>query len=153
MPWQVYDYLEPSSYTDQYGPLPCKRWIRDGKKHKLSYKWRYPAEDSFARQERNRRQAIAYAQWLARRDGLAIPAQGTPELITSGVYVGRRYEKRVKAVEWRTEERVPQYAPGKRGRRWTHDEVVRNTHLRIDFPNWNWVPADPVEETLPAMAA
>ena len=95
------------------------------------------------------RTAIAYAKWIAARDGIVIPPPTwglKPRAIWSGVYSktrkGKRgyavFERRIRAVEWGREEDV--YNTRKDGRQgaWSHKAWV--SELTIELPHWDWQP-------------
>lgn len=92
MAWQVYDFMEgrdgnsryPSRMPKIYGPLAVKRWIRakGDKRHRMSYRapTRVYVDNSPRDDVSKARQAVEYAVWLARRDGLDIPANAAPRV-------------------------------------------------------------------------
>lgn len=142
MPWQFYGFMEPWN-PSAYGPLPCKRWIPDGKRHKLNYKWHYSQRGGLDNESYVKRCAIAYAEWLAARDGLQVPmGNSVKPRVDYGlcVNVKGKYASRPRAVEWGTED-------GRRGA-WSYTERRFEVLLRVEIPHWDWSPAEPVEETI-----
>jgi hypothetical protein len=143
--WKVYEYMEGGQGKRAptiYGPLPCKRWIavKGEKRHKLSYRPRHayvgnaPHDDNW-----KAAQAVQYALWLARRDGVEIPADATPRVnyhLFASIYErtssGRPvYLKHAMSVFWSVK-----------------GEVV----AQIPIPHCGWEPA-PAKETIDAPKA
>lgn len=95
----------------------------------------------------NEERAIAYAKWLAARDGVTVPKDyaSKPRIVWSGVYEGQTYRKRIQAVEWgnRWEERI--YNTRKDGRRGAYSHTIKHfdVALRIEIPHWDWLPVEP----------
>lgn len=143
--WIVYGAMQPSDGRNAIqGPLPRKRWIKhasDPKRHKLAYRAKFSARSSELAADYNERRAIEYARWLAERDSVEIPANASPFAVwdytdqTTGTPAKR---KRVRAVEWRN-------VTIHRGRE-SHGEAL----LKIEIPNWDFVPAEPIEEIIDA---
>jgi hypothetical protein len=85
--------------------------------------------------------AIAYARWLAARDGIALPTS-RPRVEWSGVNTLRGskwiFERRIRAVSWGREESV--FNKRKDGRRgaWSHNAFVAD--VTVPIPNWDWAP-------------
>lgn len=168
MTWKVYNafFAWGSRDKDVQGPMPCKRWIPDGKRYKVRHKVTVPASELDST-DYNAAQAVKYALWLAARDGVVIPAGLTRRVVWSGIYSATKtrnvhhwngtqtqaaYLKRVRAVEWGREHEV--YNTRKDGKRgaWLYNEF--RAELTIEIPNWDWEPKEPVEEIeLEAMAA
>jgi hypothetical protein len=165
MSWKVYGFMEPNG-RDAYGPLPRKRWIRDipHKRHKLAYRFHYSQRGAETADQYNERHAIAYARWLAERDGVDIPKTAEARVVWSGIYSGTKkrthrrwdggtsqhaaYCKRIEAVEFGRKYREEHYntrADGKRGA-WLYTTNKMEIAARIEIPNWDWEPAEPVEE-------
>ena len=96
--------------------------------------------------------AIEYAKWLMKRDGVVLPVidywSGENIRVDWG-YVdvpGHKHgEQRAIAVEWGHQEGVYMEV-SKRRRRYLDTQFVPD--LRIEIPNWDFVPVEPVEETL-----
>lgn len=160
MTWKVYNAFLPYGSRDgkALGPLPCKRWIPDGKRYKIKHKVTEP-ECSLDATQYNAAQALKYARWLAARDGVTIPAGLKSKVVWSGVtsatktrnvhhWNGTRtqaaYLKRVQAVAWGRDHEV--YNTRKDGRRgaWLYNEF--RAELTIEIPNWDWEPTEPVEQ-------
>jgi hypothetical protein len=151
MAWIVTGAMLPtysSACDGTHGPLPCKRWIKSpaDKRHKVSKRNLTPSRvvKDDASWERT---AILYAEWLARRDGVALPGGNErPKAEWSGVYSKTRkgargqaiYERRICSVAWGHKE--PVYNTRKDGRRgaWLYDQFV--PVLTITIPHWDWQP-------------
>ncbi|WP_315743125.1 hypothetical protein [Bradyrhizobium sp. SZCCHNR1075] len=122
-----------------YGPLPIKRWIKriGERKWRMTYrpsKLVTAAKDGLRAKEVTSRMAGEYAQWLAKRNGITIPADAVPQVVWSQVGNDPK-DVRVSAVNYHE----------KGHGRWGHS----TKHiLTIDIPHWDWTPADPIEETL-----
>lgn len=167
MAWQVYDTFEGSwSRTSTiYGPLPCKRWVPDGKpyrlKHKITPAYR-DMRDAEQKRATDERRAIQYARWLAARDGKAIPALPVCRVQWDGIYSATEtrtivsgypkrpqaiaaYLKRIRAVEWGWDEKV--YNTRKDGTRGAYLCTEFRAEFTIEIPHWDWEPAAPIEET------
>jgi hypothetical protein len=97
-------------------------------------------------EEYNASRAIAYATWLAQRDGIELPKgyRIKARVDWSGVYEGNTYRRRVQGVEWGTEYKEEKYNTRKNGRRGAYTHTVTNfdVALRIEIPNWNWMPTE-----------
>lgn len=158
MAWKVYDVYETRSGAI-YGPLPCKRWLPvKGARYKVKHKVTNGFKASGTADEYNAGRARAYAEWLARRDGITIPKglkcrvewsvfyHPTKKRLAKGWNgpVEREvYCKRIQAVTWGREEQ--RYNSRKEGRRAAYSYTVFVEELRIEIPNWDWCPAEPVE--------
>jgi hypothetical protein len=83
--------------------------------------------------------AIAYARWLAARDGIALPTS-RPRVEWSSVFnpETNKNERRIRAVSWGREESV--FNTRKDGRRgaWSHNAFVAD--VTVVIPNWSWQP-------------
>lgn len=119
-------------------------------------------------EEYNARRAVQYAEWLAERDGLAVPAERNIKARCdwTGIYSKARtrnsrrwdgslseqpaYLKRVRAVEWGTEWKEEVYNTRKDGKRgaWSHNLMHFDVLLRVEIPNWDFEHPEPVEELL-----
>ncbi len=64
-----------------------------------------------------RYQAITYARWIARRDGIELPPGRAPTVVYDYCYVGRKEERRPRAVIFGDARMVT-----------------------VDLPHWNHVP-------------
>ena len=95
----------------------------------------------------NEERAIAYAKWLAVRDGITIPKgyDSKTRIDWSGVYEGRTYRKRIRAVEWGNRWTEEIYNTRKDGRRGAYSHTVEHfdAKLRVEIPHWAWLPAAP----------
>lgn len=164
MTWKVYGCLNFSTgYSRRgeiYGPLPCKRWVPDGKKYRVRHRVRaayVSALDKDARRKRDERRALEYARWIARRDGLTIPALKT-KVIWCGIYSAHETRNvrhwsgvktqaahfdRIRAVAWGCDHRV--YNIRKDGSRGAYLYTEFRPEFTIELPHWDWEPAEPVE--------
>lgn len=169
MGWKVYGYMEPGNHYT-HGPLPRKRWVKEktDKRCKLAYRWHYSQRGGEDDAAFNERRAIAYAQWLAARDGLTIPTDRgiKAKCHWDGIYSAIRkrksrrwdgsvseqaaYLKRIRAVEWGTERKEEVYNTLKTGKRgaWLYNITHFDVQLRVEIPHWDWEPAEPQEELL-----
>ena len=148
-PYRTYQ----SPYCQQ-GPLPMKRWRygpgERGKKHRFAYR----ASSKVARVDKSDEAwlatAIEYAKWIAKRDGIDLPAPGTYRKTRadwSGAYSTTRkasnggfvYERRIRAVQWGDE--VERFNTRKDGRRGAFIGKEQVTYFEIVLPNWDWQPA------------
>jgi len=94
------------------------------------------------------RTAIAYAKWIAARDGIVLPPPTwglKPRAIWSGVYSKARtnrgrpiWERRIKSVEWGREENVYNTRTDGRQGAWSHK--AWKSELTIELPHWDWQP-------------
>ncbi len=127
MAWIVYDAMPGTDGRNgQYGPLPCKRWIATpGEKYKLRNRPAGPKASSISSDDAK---AVAYARWIASRDGTQLPDDAKPTVHLSGVTVAGRWAKRARAVSF----------TGGNG----------SYPVSILLPNWDFVPAPAVEETI-----
>lgn len=94
---------------------------------------RYPAPDHDL-------QALEYALWLAKRDGIAIPADWRHSIYWSFVTVDGRQAKRCYHV---------QFSPPLRhwnGRVLAYEYDTTTEPITILIPNWDFVPAPAIEE-------
>ena len=87
MAWQFYDSFNS---PEAQGPMPCKRWVKrpDDPKYKLR-KWRPEGKHSHVSffggyqksttpiRETQEYMAREYARWLAARDKIELPIEGT----------------------------------------------------------------------------
>jgi hypothetical protein len=151
----VYDGKPPVS------PFAAKVERKRFKKLTAQVPARKPSDDWY------RQQAINYALWLAKRDGIEIPRGVQARVNWSGVCSKTRmhthkrwdgslhrhpiYEQRAESVSFGREE--PRYNKRKDGRQgaWSHNEFV--PEVTIGIPNWDWQPDQPVEEIVTEMAA
>lgn len=128
--WIVYDAFaggrDERSRKETQGPMPCKRWQPDGKRHRMSY--RVPQITKGPRSTDNQMQTKArdYAAWLAKRDGIELPTW-TCTCIWSGVTVNGKWDRRISAVRFGT--------------------------VLIELPNWDFVAVAPVETFEPEQVA
>lgn len=129
MAWKVYGFMEGhgegtkrSPYV--YGPLPRKRWIKapGDKKRRLAVT--NGTKAALFTKEDQARKGIEYARWLAARDGIALPAGAVTACTAEVKLLDGKIQKRISCVTFGT------YAP----------------RVRIDIPNWNFVPLAPVLE-------
>jgi hypothetical protein len=112
-------------YRRQFGPLPRKRWLGGPwrKQHHISEAW---TKLPMTNDERDRI-AIAYAKWLAVRDGIV---NAVDVLEWRGV-ARRRYMKR---RDGKGESRIY--------------EVGFGPNIYIEIPNWDFDPETPREELI-----
>jgi hypothetical protein len=137
--------------------------LRSFKGGRLSTRFKYSQKGAASADEYNERRAKEYARWLMKRDGIEMPTYGAGKcrVVWSGFYsatktrnvhhwdgnqIHQAYIRRIEAVEWGREEE--QYNERKNGRRgaWTHNKWI--CELRINIPNWDFEPAEPVEEII-----
>ncbi len=124
--WKFYDAFAGGSvgYKETEGPMPCKRWIADGKRHRLHYHSPKHPPRTPTTNEQFERKAAEYAEWLAKRDSVTLPEAGRVCVHWSGVCVMRpdsrgTYEKRIRAVSF--------------------------GDVTIDLPNWDFIAAPNVD--------
>lgn len=114
---------------DLYGPFVDRRWIKTpaDKRHKVAKGKRTNTATRGPRSSDKDMacKAIEYARWLAARDGVALP-DGDCTVCWALVEHAPKPENRISAVVF-------------------NGSFPR---VRIDLPNWDWCPADPIEETL-----
>lgn len=115
--WIFYDAFAGGrdGRKDTQGPMPCKRWRRDGKRHRLHY--RSPkriAAGPRSTDTQMERKAVEYARWLAKRDSVTLPGGRTCVIWAGVTNAAGKWEKRIRAVSFGTKE--------------------------IPLPNWNWIP-------------
>ena len=121
--------------TREHGLKVLKSLRKRGMTAETAMGWRKRAlsrADFFRKQSADAR---AYATWLARRDGFAVPQSACR--VEYANYAG---DERPRAVIWYNENR--EY--NRNG-----SYTVNKELLRIDIPHWNWSPSPPVEEQLP----
>jgi hypothetical protein len=140
MAWKVFGFMNGRDKSGKipaiFGPLPCKRWIDAGEKTP-KVKAAKPAfgKGVFDKADQERK-AVEYARWLARRDGKALP-EGSACAIWATVTIPnqRKLENRVSAVMFHAKrENAVAY------------KAAYVASERIDIPNWDFVPSEPVEE-------
>ena len=156
MSWHFYDFMEPYGYSrggEVHGPLPVKRWIKsskDPKQHKLKYKFHYSQRASESAESYNERRAVAYARWLAQRDGVAIPDDADAQVVRSGFESAAKVHKTRNAPVFCPRIRAVEFG---RSQKTYGDRSGRNSQftaaLTIEIPHWDWEPREPVEELLP----
>jgi hypothetical protein len=107
--------------------MPLKRWIADGKRHKLHYRAPKRPKVTPTTDSQFERKAADYARWLAKRDGIVLPNTYSVSVIWSGVSANNasRWERRIRAVTFGT--------------------------VTIDLPNWDFIPeslaeSEPLQE-------
>jgi len=130
---------------------------------KLRYHWQPPRGGDAS--EYNKGRAIAYARWLAARDGITIPPGLEPRAVWSGFYSAhlktRRkfwsgvkecdvWCKRVRAVEFGRTLSVEIHDKRNRFKGYRDEWVCEMT---IPIPHWDFEPREPIEEVEQAMAA
>lgn len=154
MAWQVYGVLSNddraygSVKNPIYGPLPRKRWVsvKGEKRHKVSYKAKLAyVGNSPDYDGRINRQAIAYAEWLARRDGKAIPDNSSPVICWQTMPSSHERNKAGRPVMRKLAMSVTWYAESRDRYRTTSRDPV----LTISIPNWSWEPAPAIETIEP----
>jgi hypothetical protein len=130
--WKFYDAFTQRSegYQPQQGPMPLKRWIADGKRHKLHYRAPKRPKVTPTTDSQFERKAADYARWLAKRDGIVLPNTYNVSVIWSGVNAKRStgrtfWDKRIRAVKF--------------------------GDVTIDLPNWDFIPeslaeSEPLQE-------
>lgn len=154
--WKVYDYMEGQDGNPRfqsrgktiYGPLPCKRWVpaKGEKRHKVRHSSKVSKVSHGTAKEYNTWQAVAYAEWLAERDGVSIPKDCKVSAVWGQVSVPGKAkpEARVRAVEWASNGHQPRGEYVKR--KWVMPDYVEGkVELTINIPHWDWVPSEPVE--------
>jgi hypothetical protein len=101
--------------------------------------WRKRALSKSAFAERQKQDAIAYAAWIAQRDGLltSLKRDASPYVIYAETADG---SERPRTVVWVDPDRVYNKARG--------SYTVNKELLRVDIPHWDWTPVPPVEEQL-----
>jgi hypothetical protein len=161
--WKVIGAMEGTDEYGRkpaiYGPLPCKVWTGGTQKRWRKIKPHVPPTSRDRDATRGERHAIEYAEWLCKRDGREVPSHcHHTHIVWNSVEVGTHERKRkwggtqtvivteprVEAVEWGHMREV--YNERKDGRRgaWLYNEFV--AEFRVDFPNWDFNPAEPQEE-------
>jgi len=105
MAWQFYDSFNS---PEAQGPMPCKRWVKrpDDPKYKLR-KWRPEGKHSHVSffggyqksttpiRETQEYMAREYARWLAARDKIELPIEGTIRFFLDwGSYCGSILSRR-----------------------------------------------------------
>jgi len=129
MAWKVVGFLHPRATSKdtpkkmQYGPLPAKRWYpAKGEKKPRMPKAKTGGNRGIFDKAEQGRKAVEYALWLAKRDGIELPG-GSPVACWAGVTLPTgKYQPRVSCVTF-------------------GNSLPR---VRIDIPNWDWIPAEPV---------
>lgn len=129
MAWKVYGFMEGhgdgtkhSPYV--YGPLPCKRWIKAPGDKKRRIAVTNGTKAAIWSRDDQARKGIEYARWLAARDGITLPdGTITPCWATVDLPTGKT-QARISCVTFGT----------------------NTPRVRIDIPNWNFVPRAPVLE-------
>lgn len=128
--WKVTGFMngdDGNAHKSVYGPLPVKHWVnvKGEKRHKV----RHRPSNGFARsgsaKEYTEQRAVLYAEWLAARDGLAVPEDCNGVAVWG---VSDEGSKRVRSVEWR-----------KRANIWGRD-TRGAALLTVNIPHWDWVP-------------
>ncbi|WP_027578462.1 hypothetical protein [Bradyrhizobium sp. Ai1a-2] len=145
MAWLFYDFFD---HPTIHGPLPEKRWVpsANDKRHKVRHSSKVTrSTGGVSADDLNARHAVAYAHWLARRDAIEIPA-GLEYVVDWSSVTGPngKLQKRVRAVEF-GKRRTTSSGYGRTACTTHHWDVVS----RIEIPNWDWQPAEPVEEIIP----
>jgi hypothetical protein len=111
-----------------YGPFVDRRWIKTpaDKRHKVKASSRTNTATRAPRSSDDAMavKAVAYARWLATRDGFPLPDAPA-------------------SVVWAT-------VQPPRGKAESRIRAVRCAGVTFELPNWDWCPADPIEETLDA---
>lgn len=125
MAWIINGFIHPGQvfngkkWVDLYGPLPARLWVKSpsDKRHRVARPSRLVAKPAHTRQAYIT-QAILYCAWLAQRDGVAISpsAYGRPVW----EFPDRKARGRIRAVQF--------------------------GETRIDIPNWDFEPREPIEE-------
>ena len=133
MAWKVYGFMEgqdgnprfKSRGATVYGPLPRKRWVRDipHKRHRVKKLAMGSTRGTFDKAEQMRK-AIEYAQWLALRDRIALPEGSVCAIWANVTLPTGKMQSRVSCVMF----------------------YGKPDKVRIDIPNWSWIPAEPVLE-------
>lgn len=143
--------IDPESVSVESGP------------EKLSYRFHYSQKGADSADEYNAGRAIQYARWLAQRDGVTLQGNKV-RVIWSGfcsatkTRSGRQWDgdkfinkdraaycKRVQAVEFgneREEWKIVGSGRSRRGETTNHWDCI----ARIEIPNWDFEPVEPVEE-------
>ena len=148
MAWHFYSFFE---HHLTHGPLPEKRWIpaATDKRHKVRHSSKVSRAACTESADRmNERHAIEYARWLAGRDGISIPQDAAPRVDWSEVReLTGKSRKRARAVEFGRDvtERTGHGRNAYTSHRW-------DVAVRIEIPNWDFVPAEPVEEIIQDLA-
>jgi len=161
--WKVVGYMEPPSGHSRaaggeiHGPLPCKVWT--GPHSVKGYRRRKPKMRVSPSRDASERHAYEYAAWLCQRDGREVPkGLHHSRIVWGSVEIGTHTRKRrwggtqeisvtharVQAIEWGHMREVHnERKDGKQGA-WLYNEFV--PEFRVDFPNWDFNPAEPQEE-------
>ncbi|MCW2195056.1 hypothetical protein AB7M45_007829 [Bradyrhizobium elkanii] len=145
MAWQFYDFFDHPTIE---GPLPEKRWIKHAsdKRHKVRHSSKVTrSTGGVSANDLNERHTLEYARWLAQRDGITIPPGSEYIVQRADVNVpGSKPQSRIRAVEF-GKRRTTQSGYGRSACTRHHWDVA----ARIEIPNWDWQPAEPVEEIIP----
>lgn len=128
-------------------------------KPKRSYHPQFPKSGLNAK-EYNEGRAIEYAKWLARRDGVTLPAgqckarcewsgfNSAYRMRNQSFYDGTRevtqFCNRIRYVLWGWEE--DQFSTRKDGRRGAYIGKKFNEEARIEIPHWDFEALPPIEE-------
>jgi hypothetical protein len=106
-----------------------------------SYRFRFSPRGAETTDHYNERRAVEYARWLAGRDGIEIPKGIAERIDWSGVNdAAGKWRKRVCAVEFGTSE-TEHHGHGRK----SYTTVRWSLAARIEIPNWDFVPSEPVE--------
>jgi hypothetical protein len=132
MAWKVYGFMEgqdgnprfKSRGATVYGPLPRKRWVptKGDKKRRIAVTNAFKVAP-FDKDDQARK-GIEYARWLAARDGVALPDGSVVACWAHVTLPTGKLQSRISCVTFGTG--LPR--------------------VRIDIPNWDFVPVEPVME-------
>lgn len=133
MAWKVYGFMEgqdgnprfKSRGATVYGPLPRKRWIAmPGEKRPRAKKVTMGSTRGTFDRDEQARKGIEYARWLASRDGIALPEGSACAIWADVTLPTGKTQMRVSCVMF----------------------YGKPDKVRIDIPNWNFIPAEPILE-------
>lgn len=142
--------IKTVDYRVAFGPHPAKVWVREpGKRRKVKIRATNALAGKGARADEmtDRAKAAQYAFWLAKRDGLDLPAEAyaIPQFTTLRNPTTGKMEKRCMFVQMRVDTKQAQR------RAYDVRSIVASSTIdlcRIDIPNWSWFPAEPVESEM-----
>lgn len=117
---------------------------RSFKRGKPSYRFNYSPRGAATADEYNERRALEYARWLAARDGVTISEGLAERAEWSGITdASGKWRKRICAVEFGTKF-TERHGTGRKA----YTSQGWRMAARIEIPNWDFDPAEPVEEII-----